>query len=131
MKESKVAPFSILLGGAVAFGIIIYGQTSLIASPGYTWLFQPFLWIFIPIAFIAILAAVLLIVLITTKNAIMETSTSVGIPTGIYACIAYIYQNEISVKSVLLSLLIGAIVYGFFTYVIAAIAGSVKYRNDY
>jgi hypothetical protein len=131
MEESKVAPFSILVGGAVAFGIIIYGQTSLAASTGYAWLFQPFLWIFIPIALIAIFLAVIVIVLLTTKKAIMDTSTSVGIPTGIYASVAFIFQNEISVKSILLSLLIGAILYGFFSYVVAAIAGYIKYRNDY
>lgn len=129
MDKSKVAPLGVLIGGAVAFGIIIYAQSNFTA-PNQAWLVKPFLWILIPIAFIAITAGVALAALIAAKPAIMDTSTLVGTAAGIYACMIFIFKGEIGSRSIILSLLIGFILYGFYSFVLGGIVGEIKNRNE-
>jgi hypothetical protein len=129
MDDSKIAPFGILSGGIVSFGIILLSQNSLSSNPGLAWLFKPFLWIFVPITLIAILAGVTVAAFITVKKAIIDTCNIVGFATGLFTCYAFIYNHEINVKNFILSLLISFIAYGFYSYVIAIVVGSIKYRN--
>jgi len=129
MKESKIAPFSILIGCIITFGIILLSHNSLGTNPGFDWLFKPFLWIFVPISLIAILFGVTVAAIMTVRKAIIDTCNTVGMVTALYTCYAFIY-HQLTVLNVIFSLLISFIVYGFYSYVIAAIVGAVKYRNE-
>jgi phosphate/sulfate permease len=128
MQNSKVAPFSLFLGSVLSIGIIVLGQTYLNTSPGGNWFFKPFLWVFVPITLAALIVGVFVTVIITTRNATIDTSTAIGTITGLYTCYAFIF-DKVNVWNVILSVLISFILYGFFSYVLAAIFGAIKYKN--
>ena len=127
MQNSKVAPFSLFLGSVLSIGIIVLGQTYL-NSTGGNWFFKPFLWVFVPITLVALIVGIIVTVIITTKNATIDTSTAIGTITGLYTCYAFIF-DKVNVWNVILSVLISFILYGFFSYVLAAIFGAIKYKN--
>jgi hypothetical protein len=130
MEESKTAPFGILMGLAVSIGIILLSKSNLGANPGFAWLFKPFLWVFVPISLIAILAGATVAALLAVKSAIVNTCSYVGFITGMYTCIAFIF-NEENIKNILLSLVISFFIYTFYSFVIGSIVGAIKYRQDY
>ena len=128
MQNSKVAPFSLFLGSVLSVGIIVLGQTYLNTPPGGNWFFKPFLWVFVPITLATLIVGIFVTVIITTRNATIDTSTAIGTITGLYTCYAFIF-DKVNVWNVILSVLISFILYGFFSYVLAAIFGAIKYKN--
>lgn len=121
----KYSPLGFLLGCGASAGIFAYGE-SVNSNPGLAWLFRPFLWILVPIALFALIAGATVAALVASKSTENETAKQVGFCTGLWACYEYVFNQELSFRSIALSLLIAFVAYAFISWIVGSVVGGVK-----